>query len=210
MTAGVIVYGVDGNFELAHKTWKFLEKFEYDIVFSVSQGLITESRIKDIFPNSNFYRCIDDSFNETDKILHLIKKGFSFLKKNYDCLILIKLNSYMIAENGFDFLYDCIENDSICGYRPIKLIGSKLFHVPDYFFIGKYDNMVKLILNLPDESETDITNIIATILLQNELYVKDIGPFFNMEEVYNNILPNQLTLTPYELKIKSAEWKQKK
>lgn len=209
MTAGILIYGTEGNFELAHKTWKFLENFDCDLIFSIGIGVTTENRIKEIYPKSKFHRETFDNENDTINNLKLIKSGFSLFDKKYDYIILMKINSYIIVQNGFEFLYDCDQQDCICGYRPIKLIGKKLFYVPDYFFIGNNENMEKLIKNLPDNCETNITDIIPKILLENDLYVRDIGPYMNMEEVYNNVLPNQTNLSPHELKILAAEWRQK-
>lgn len=209
MRAGIILYGLDGNFNVASSTWSFIDKFDSDVVFSIGQGITTEAIIKEKYPNSSFIRSMDLTGTESEKNIQLIKRGFTLLKNEYDFILIVKINSYIVADNGFDFLMNCNELDKIYGYRPIKIIGKQLFYVPDYFFIGNQQNMSLLINNLPDNIDTDINDVIPKVLLKNELYIQDIGPFFYIEEVYNNILNNHQKLSPHELRIKANEWKQK-
>jgi hypothetical protein len=210
MKAGIIIYGTEGNFDIASRTWSFIENFDSDVVFSIGQGITTEALTKEKYPNSKFNRDMTLDGSESERNIRLIKQGYSLLNNDYDFIILMKINSYIIADNGFDFLNDCNANDKIYGYRPIKIIGKQLFFVPDYFFIGSHKNMGTLIENLPDVVETDLNDIIPKTLLKNELYIQDIGPFFYIEEVFNNIVTTYQNMTPYELKIKAAEWKQRK
>jgi hypothetical protein len=210
MKAGIIIYGLEGNFDIASRTWSFIDNFDSDVVFSIGQGITTEALTKEKYPNSKFNRDMTLDGSESERNVRLIKQGYSLLNNEYDFVILMKINSYIIADNGFDFLNDCNENDKIYGYRPIKIIGKQLFYVPDYFFIGLHGNMDVLIKNLPNVVETDINDMIPKTLLKNELYIQDIGPFFYIEEVFNNIVTSYQNLTPYELKIKAAEWKLRK
>jgi hypothetical protein len=210
MKAGVIIYGLEGNFDIASKTWSFIDNFESDVVFSIGQGITTEAAIKEKYPSCKFNRDMTLDGTDSERNVRLIKQGYSLLKNDYDFVILMKINSYIIADNGFDFLNDCNESDKIYGYRPIKIIGKQLFYVPEYFFIGTQKNMNTLVNNLPDVVETDINDIIPKTLLKNELYIQDIGPFFYIEEVFNNIVTSYQNMTPYELKIKAAEWKLRK
>lgn len=210
MTAGIIIYGTEGNFELAHKSWDFIKIFESDIIFSIKSIDFTSYKLKDKFPNSKLYECTEQFENDSELNLHLLKKGYSLLKKNYDYVIIMKINSFIVNKNGYEFLLNCKNNDCICGYRPIKIVGKNSFYVPDNFFIGNQKNIGKLIENLPNTVETELSDIIPRTLLENDLYVKDIGPYFNIEEVFNNILPNQINLSLHELKSKAIEWKSKK
>jgi hypothetical protein len=210
MKAGIIIYGLEGNFDIAYKTWDFIDKFESEVVFSIGQGITTEAIVKERFPNSKFNRDMSLDGNESERSIKLIKQGYSLLNNEYDFIILLKINSYIIGDNGFDFLLNCNEIDRVYGYRPIKIIGKQLFYVPDYFFIGTQKNMDILINNLPDTIDTDINDVIPKTLLKNELYIQDIGPFFYIDEVFNNIVNSYMNLTPYELKIKAEEWKKRK
>lgn len=210
MKAGVIIYGLEGNFDIASKTWSYIDNFDSDVVFSIGQGITTEAAIKEKYPNCKFNRDMTLDGTDSERNIRLIKQGYSLLKNDYDFIILMKINSYIIADDGFDFLNNCNESDKIYGYRPIKIIGKQLFFVPDYFFIGLQKNMDTLVSNLPDIVETDINDIIPKTLLKNELYIQDIGPFFYIEEVFNNIVTSYQNMTPYELKIKAAEWKLRK
>lgn len=209
MRLGIVIYGLDGNFDIANKTWSFINNFESDVVFSIGQGITTEAIIKEKFPTSKFIRDMSLNGTDSEKNVSLIKQGYAQLTNHYDYIILMKINSYIIADNGFDFLLKCNEEDRIYGYRPIKIIGKQLFYVPDYFFIGTQKNMDILVDNLPDAVETDINDIIPKTLLKNELYIQDIGPFFYIDEVFNNIVNSYMNLTPYELKIKAEEWKKR-
>lgn len=210
MRAGVIFYGLDGNFDFASSTWSFIDKFESDIVVSIGQGITVETKVKEKFPNSNFLRIMDLNGTESEKCVKLIKEGFKLLKGEYDVILLVKINSFIIANDGFDFLLSCNSDEKIYGYRPIKIIGNQLFYVPDYFFIGSYNNMKLLINELPEIIETDIYDMIPKTLLKNELYIQDIGPFFYIEEAFNNLTGSYQNISPHELRIKSIEWKQRK
>jgi len=207
--AGIIFYGLEGNFNIASNTWKFIDNFNADVVFSIGQGITTEAITKEKYPNSSFIRTMDLTGTDSEKHIQLIKRGYELLKGEYDNILLVKINSYIIADNGFEFLLDCNSNEKIYGYRPIKIIGKQLFYVPDYFFIGTQNTMDILLKNLPDVVDTDINDIIPKILLKNELYIQDIGPFFYIEEVYNNITNGNQNLSPHELRIKAIEWKQR-
>jgi len=210
MKAGIIIYGLEGNFDIASKTWSYIDNFDSDVVFSIGQGITTEAIIKEKYPNAKFNRDMTLEGSDSERNIRLIKQGYSLLKNEYDFIILMKINSYIIANDGFDFLNNCNESDKIYGYRPIKIIGKQLFYVPEYFFIGSQKNMNILVSDLPDIVETDLNDVIPKTLLKNELYIQDIGPFFYIEEVFNNIVTSYQNLTPYELKIKAAEWKLRK
>lgn len=210
MKAGIIIYGLEGNFDIASKTWSYIDNFDSDVVFSIGQGITTEAIIKEKYPNAKFNRDMTLEGSDSERNIRLIKQGYSLLKNEYDFIILMKINSYIIADDGFDFLNNCNESDKIYGYRPIKIIGKQLFYVPEYFFIGSQKNMNILVSDLPDIVETDLNDVIPKTLLKNELYIQDIGPFFYIEEVFNNIVTSYQNLTPYELKIKAAEWKLRK
>jgi len=210
MKAGIIIYGLEGNFDIASKTWSYIDNFDSDVVFSIGQGITTEAIIKEKYPNAKFNRDMTLEGSDSERNIRLIKQGYSLLKNEYDFIILMKINSYIIADDGFDFLNNCNESDKIYGYRPIKIIGKQLFYVPEYFFIGSQKNMNILVSALPDIVETDLNDVIPKTLLKNELYIQDIGPFFYIEEVFNNIVTSYQNLTPYELKIKAAEWKLRK
>ena len=210
MKAGIIIYGLEGNFDIASKTWSYIDNFDSDVVFSIGQGITTEAIIKEKYPNAKFNRDMTLEGSDSERNIRLIKQGYSLLKNEYDFIILMKINSYIIANDGFDFLNNCNESDKIYGYRPIKIIGKQLFYVPEYFFIGSQKNMDILVSDLPDIIDTDINDVIPKTLLKNELYIQDIGPFFYIEEVFNNIVTSYQNLTPYELKIKAAEWKLRK
>lgn len=210
MKAGIIIYGLEGNFDIASKTWSYIDNFDSDVVFSIGQGITTEAIIKEKYPNAKFNRDMTLEGSDSERNIRLIKQGYSLLKNEYDFIILMKINSYIIADDGFDFLNNCNESDKIYGYRPIKIIGKQLFYVPEYFFIGSQKNMDILVSDLPDIIDTDINDVIPKTLLKNELYIQDIGPFFYIEEVFNNIVTSYQNLTPYELKIKAAEWKLRK
>jgi hypothetical protein len=210
MRVGIINFGIDGNFDVAHKTWGFFSEFESDVVFSIGQGITTEQNIKEKFPNSIFNRNLSLTGSDSEKNVKLIKEGFLLLNGDYDFIILNKINNYVIADDGYDFLKNSDDQDAISGYRPIKIIGKQLFFVPDNFFIGTYANMKTLINNLPDNVETDINDVIPKTLLNNELYIKDIGPFFTIEEVFDNIPNGYQNLAPHELRIKAKEWKERK
>jgi hypothetical protein len=209
MRVGIIIYGLDGNFDIANKTWDFINHFDSDVVFSIGQGITTEAITMEKFPNSKFNRDMSLEGSNSERCVRLLKKGYTLLNGQYDTIIIIKINSYIIADNGFDFLLNCNEDDRIYAYRPIKIIGKQLFYVPDYFFIGSHKNMDTMINNLPDTIDTDINDVIPKTLLKNELYIQDIGPFFYIEEVFNNIVNSYMNLTPYELKIKAEEWKKR-
>ena len=83
MKAGIIIYGLEGNFDIASRTWSFIDNFDSDVVFSIGQGITTEALTKEKYPNSKFNRDMTLDGSESERNVRLIKQGYSLLNNEW-------------------------------------------------------------------------------------------------------------------------------
>lgn len=225
MKAAVLVYGMCTAFDLAVKSWKFLNDINCDVYFStwnhqkkysqklnyLSEFYVNEEMIKKNIPNIKLL--INDeknyNFNTTiEKIIFHWKNCLSMMdesKVHYDIMILTRPENYINYEFNSKEFFNKVEKDRVYGLENIQIVGLKKYFVQDIFFTGEY----KIMYDLLSTMSTDISDLhtkLAEHIVYKNLYVE---PIKNLGVM--TLRPNcvELINKPYDMEIlwnKVQEW----
>ncbi len=225
MKAAVLVYGMCTAFDLAVKSWKFLNDIDCDVYFStwnyqkkyseklnyLSQFDVNEEMIKKNIPNIKLLINDEKNYNfnlTTEKIIFHWKNCLNMLdesKVNYDIIILTRPENYINYKfNSLEF-FDKKEKDRIYGLENIQIVGLKKYFIQDIFFIGDYKVMYDLLSTVPIDISCLHQGLAEHIIYKN-LYVE---PIKNLGVM--TLRPNcvELINKPYNMEIlwkKVQEW----
>lgn len=176
MKIAVLVYGMYREFDIAFKSWNFLEKFDCDVYFStwtrskqknnrlgiVIDETIDINRILEKIPNAKI--AIEDDvyshLHNAEKMIFHWKKCLNMVENsniNYDYLILTRPDNFTIFNLNENDLIQNFAEDKIYGLDQIIKNNDDLF-VQDIFFIGKFNTMIKLIKNIPEKIDVNENN----------------------------------------------------
>ena len=225
MKAAVLVYGMCTAFDIAVKSWKFLNDIDCDVYFStwghhkkyseklnyLSEFDVNEEMISKNIPNIKLL--INDeknyNFNTTiEKIIFHWKNCLNMMdesKVNYDIMILTRPENYINYElNSLEF-FDKKEKDRIYGLENIQIVGLKKYFVQDIFFMGDYKVMYDLLSTISIDISCLHQGLAEHIIYKN-LYVE---PIKNLGVM--TLRPNcvELINKPYNMEIlwnKVQEW----
>jgi hypothetical protein len=206
MKIAVIVYGMYREFDIAVKSWKFLNDSDFDFYFStwsksiqkceslgydLNEDITTEMISKHI-PNAvidvvneddvefDFNGLGDGLINSTKMIYHW-KNGLKLIKesgKEYDLIVLMRPDSYMtLNDDVIKKLKECRLEDRIYGCNYIHITGIKHYFLIDTFFCGTFYNISKLIDVLPNKITFNIHTELAKYILSLGLYVDAVSEF---------------------------------
>jgi hypothetical protein len=206
MKIAIIVYGMYREFDIAVKSWKFLNDSDFDFYFSTwsksiqkceSLGYdlnedITSEMISKHIPNAVIDVVNEDNvefdfnglgpglINSTKMIYHW-KNGLKLIKesgKEYDLIVLMRPDSYMMLnDDGIKKLKECSLDDRIYGCNFIHITGLKHYFLVDTFFCGTFHNISKLIDTLPNKITFNIHTELAKHILSLGLYVDAVSEF---------------------------------
>lgn len=206
MKIAVIIYGMYREFDIAVKSWKFLNDSDFDFYFSTwsksiqkceSLGYdlnedITSEMISKHIPNAVIDVVNEDNvefdfnglgpglINSTKMIYHW-KNGLKLIKesgKEYDLIVLMRPDSYMMLnDDGIKKLKECSLDDRIYGCNFIHITGLKHYFLVDTFFCGTFHNISKLIDTLPNKITFNIHTELAKHILSLGLYVDAVSEF---------------------------------
>ena len=206
MKIAVIIYGMYREFDIAVKSWKFLNDSDFDFYFSTwSKSIqkceplgydlnedVTSKMISKHIPNA-----VIDVVNEDDvefdfnglgpglinstKMIYHWKNGLKLIKesgKEYDLIVLMRPDSYMMLnDDGIKKLKECSLDDRIYGCNFIHITGLKHYFLVDTFFCGTFHNISKLIDTLPNKITFNIHTELAKHILSLGLYVDAVSEF---------------------------------
>ena len=206
MKIAVIIYGMYREFDIAVKSWKFLNDSDFDFYFSTwsksiqkceSLGYdlnedVTSEMISKHIPNAVIDVVNEDNvefdfnglgpglINSTKMIYHW-KNGLKLIKesgKEYDLIVLMRPDSYMMLnDDGIKKLKECSLDDRIYGCNFIHITGLKHYFLVDTFFCGTFHNISKLIDTLPNKITFNIHTELAKHILSLGLYVDAVSEF---------------------------------
>jgi hypothetical protein len=176
MKVGVMVYGQYRDFEIAVKSWNFLDN-GYDFYFSTwdkskqfnsslninKEFEINEGMIRKHVPNSTisildelkYVENTIDGENRPNKMIYHWKNCLKLIEnsgKKYDRILIIRIDSY------FDFKTPLIEiinkstNGTLYLYNDLVIDGGKVWS-QDLFFMGNQDLISDFIKKIPDKIE---------------------------------------------------------
>lgn len=206
MKIAIIVYGMYREFDIAVKSWNFIEDSDFDFYFStwsksiqkcehlgydLNEDITPEMILKHI-PNAvinivnednvefDFNGLAQELINSTKMIYHW-KNGLKLIKesgKEYDLIVLMRPDSYMMLnDDGIKKLKKCSSPDRIYGCNFIQITGIENYFLIDTFFCGTSHNISKLIDTLPNKITFNIHTELARHILSLGLYVDAVENF---------------------------------
>jgi hypothetical protein len=187
MSIAVLVCGEYREFDIAVKSWSFLNDLNCDVYFStwnksiqVCEGLniyldedVTEERILSHIPTAtvsvlNEYdhfpkiEGFDPQINTNKMIFHW-KKCLEMVRnsgKQYDQIMIMRPDNYQTSKiTNIDKFYSYREKDRVYGQQFINITGVKRYFVTDLYFIGDYEVMSNVIDKIDSTRELRETNI---------------------------------------------------
>jgi hypothetical protein len=206
MKIAVIVYGMYREFDIAVKSWNFIDDSDFDFYFStwsksiqkceplgydlnedITPEMITKhipNAVIDIVDENNVefdFNSLGPGLINSTKMIYHWKNGLKLIKesgKEYDLIVLMRPDSYMMLnDGGIKKLKGCNLNDRIYGCNYIHITGIKHYFLIDTFFCGTFYNMSKLIDILPSKITFNIHTELAKYVLSIGLYVDAVSEF---------------------------------
>jgi hypothetical protein len=174
MRLAILVYGMYREFDIAVKSWDFLNYIESDLYFStwsrsaqknLRLGItideeVTEERIKTHVPTAITSVQLEDNFTSLTNPQKLIHHWNNCLKmvresgKDYDLIMLTRPDSYKVIDKPYQRLFNYNKPNTIYGLDKITFNNNEPF-IQDIFFIGNFN----VISNLIDTIPNNITSI---------------------------------------------------
>jgi hypothetical protein len=168
MKLAVLVYGMYREFDIAVKSWDFLNNIDSDVYFSTWNKSaqknirlsinvdedVTEERIKKHIPNAITSVQSEDNFRELSnpqKLIYHWKNCLKMVKdsdKEYDLIMLTRPDNYKAISQPHQRLFKYNKPNTIYGLEKIIFSSNEPF-IQDIFFIGNFDVMTNLIETIP-------------------------------------------------------------
>lgn len=168
MKLAVLVYGMYREFDIAVKSWNFLNNMDSEVYFSTWNKSIqknkrlgitvdeevTEERIKKHIPKAVVSIQSEDNFmglSNPQKLIYHWKNCLKMVKDSgneYDLIMLTRPDSYKDIGEPHQRLFKCNKPNTIYGLEKIMFNNNKPF-IQDIFFIGNFDVMDNLIETIP-------------------------------------------------------------
>lgn len=232
MKVAVIVYGEFREFDTLIKYWDFLDKIDYDLYFSTwdysfqenkylnikRERNITEDMVKEILPNSKFSilklseytdKFKDGGYQNAKKVTVHLKNLVKMMReseKKYDLVITTRTDNFTVFNlNNITLNEMSKKSDVLYGLQHIYISKPHQFFVEDLFFISNYDNICKLIDNLPDDMD-DLHHYLAINIINSDLYVEQIGHGLDITTFRPNCLDLGNNLDFHKVANKHVEW----
>lgn len=201
MKAAVIVYGMLREFDIAIKTWNFLNHPDFDFYFSTWKDsyqinknlnidireIITEESIKRYIPNAKIsildeknYQFPGDVVYQNDKLIFHQKNALRMIEESgvkYDILILTRSDNYKTFYFGPSRFFEMNMKDRIYGQTSIYISNLETFFLQDYFFCGDFDVMSNIIKAYPNSLPSNIHNFLAHQIIKLGYFVEEIKGF---------------------------------
>lgn len=225
MKAAILVYGMCTAFDIAVKSWKFLNDIDCDVYFStwnrhkkyseklnyLSEFDVNEEMIKKNLSKVNLMISDEKNYNFNTTIERIVFHWKNCLRMmderniNYDIMILTRPENYINYEfNSLEF-FNKKEKDRIYGLENIQIVGLNRYFVQDIFFTGDYEVMYDLLSTMSTDV-SDLHGKLAEHIVFKNLYVE---PIKNLGVM--TLRPNceELNNKPYNMEIlwnKVQEW----
>jgi|LakMenE01Jun11ns_1017448.scaffolds.fasta_scaffold9957643_8 hypothetical protein len=168
MKLAVLVYGMYREFDIAVKSWDFLNNIDSDVYFSTWNKStqknirlsinvdeeVTEERIKKHIPNVITSVQSEDNFKELtnpQKLIYHWKNCLKMVKdsgKEYDLIMLTRPDNYKVISEPYERLFKYNKPNTIYGLEKIIFNNNEPF-IQDIFFIGNFHVMSNLIETIP-------------------------------------------------------------
>lgn len=237
MKTAVLVSGMYREFDIAVKSWKFLNDLDCDVYFSTWRKSIQSSKVLDIhleeditedmilkhIPNAKIkiYNVNDFDFSgdveyHNNKHLFLLKSSLSMIKESgvdYDMLIMTRPDNYSFYNYSPDYYSKFIREDALFGLTPIYITGKpsmEQYFLLDYFFMGHFKTLYNVIDNLPTNMIGNIHTEFAKSVMKLDYYVVQL-PEFDLKLIRPNVRDLKTEdITNESIQFKFMEWGQNK
>ena len=174
MKLAVLVYGMYREFDIAVKSWDFLNHIDSDVYFSTWNKSVqknnrlnitideevSEERIKKHIPNAITSVQSEDGFMDLtnpQKLIYHWKNCLKMVKesgKEYDLIMITRPDTYKVISEPHHRIFNYNKPNTVYGLEKIKFNNDEPF-IQDIFFIGNFNIMSNLIETIP----TNITSI---------------------------------------------------
>lgn len=213
MKTAVLVSGMCRQFDIAVKSWKFLNDLDCDVYFSTWKKSVQSSKVLDIYieeditedmilehiPNAKIkiYDVNDFDFSgdieyHNNKHLFLMKSSLNMIRESgveYDLLIMTRPDNYCFYNYTIEIYSKLIREDVIFGMTPIYVTGKpskREYFLVDYFMMGHFKTLFNVIDNLPLMMIGNIHTEFAKTVLDLDYYVVQL-PEFDLKLVRPNV-----------------------
>lgn len=237
MKTAVLVSGMYREFDIAVKSWKFLNDLDCDVYFSTWKKSIQSSKVLDIhieedvteemilkhIPNAkikiydvNDYNFSGDVEYHNNKHLFLLKSSLSMIKESgveYEMLIMTRPDNYSFYNYEPEYYRKFIREDALFGLTPIYITGKpsmEQYFLLDYFFMGHFKTLYNVIDTLPTDMIGNIHTEFAKSVMKLDYYVVQL-PEFDLKLIRPNVRdlkPEDITNETVQGKF--MEWGQNK
>jgi hypothetical protein len=237
MKTAVLVSGMYREFDIAVKSWKFLNDLDCDVYFSTWKKSIQSSKVLDIhleedvtedmilkhIPNAKIkiYDVNDFNFSgdveyHNNKHLFLLKSSLGMIKESgvdYDMLIMTRPDNYSFYNYTPEYYFKFIREDALFGLTPIYITGKpsmEQYFLLDYFFMGHFKTLYNVIDNLPTDMIGNIHTEFAKSVMKLDYYVVQL-PDFDLKLIRPNVRDLKTEdITNETVQLKFMEWGQNK
>jgi hypothetical protein len=165
MKLAVLVYGMYREFDIAVKSWDFLNHIDSDVYFSTWDKSVqknnrlnitideevSEERIKKHIPNAVTSVQSEDGFMDLtnpQKLIYHWKNCLKMVKesgKEYDLIMITRPDTYKVISEPHHRIFNYNKPNTVYGLEKIKFNNDEPF-IQDIFFIGNFNIMSNLTL----------------------------------------------------------------
>jgi hypothetical protein len=235
MKTAVLVSGMCRQFDIAVKSWKFLNDLDCDVYFSTWKKSVQTSKVLDFhieeditedmilqhIPNAkikiydvNDFNFSGDTGYNNDKHLFLMKSSLSMIKESgvdYEMLILTRPDNYSSYNYSLSSYSKLIQEDVIYGLTPIYITGKpskEEYFLMEYYLMGHFKTLFNVIDNLPTNMPGGIHTEFARTVIKLDYYVVQL-PEFDTKLVRPNVRELKTEeITNNAIQAKFMEWGQ--
>lgn len=228
----VLVFGEFREFEIAHKTWEFLNNINYDMFISTwnksyetNEKLniflcedVTENQIRKYFPDSIINIEPDQNIGmNSSKMIYHWRKLFNMMQisgNKYDKVILMRCDIGLKKSIEIESIINGeINNSIIYGLSEIIVFPPpEHLYVCDCMFIGETNIMRNTFLSFfePDITKKCIHYFLAKHFIENDIYVERIIPDIDSYFIFRSIHRKHEKLNYEKLKMISEIYEELK
>ena len=193
MRAAVLIYGMYTAYDIAVKSWKFLNEINCDVYFStwnyhkkysdklnyLSEFSVEENMIKKYISNINLQIHDEKNFQFSTNIEKIVFHWKNCLKmmdeknEKYDIMILTRPENFMKYNFDSSDFFQKKETNRIYGLENIQIVGINKYFIQDIFFVGDYKTMYNLLDTMPIDV-SDLHGKFSEHIISKNLYVEPI------------------------------------
>lgn len=221
MKIAILVYGMYREFDIAVKSWQFLNSTDNDVYFSTwdrsiqrnkrlditVDEAITQDRILKHIPTATINIESDTlPLSNPQKMIYHWKQCLRMMKesgKKYDLVMLTRPDSFKVIQD-LNSIYKCNTPGVLYGLEEIEYTESGPF-VQDVFFVGDIKTLTHLVETIPSDIQSIHNGLADHIVSLGYTVQKVEGVYVSTVRANSRSLPDsELTLS--NIFAKTVEW----